>query len=85
MLADIAEYSGNFIAAQAGSQLESYLSGKGAGADKFSEQSGMVTANIDIGGGTTNISYLKTAIAWMIAALISAAGLCALIKAEKQR
>ncbi len=59
VLADIAEYSGNFIAAQAGSQLESYLSGKGAGADKFSEQSGVVTANIDIGGGTTNISYFK--------------------------
>lgn len=59
VLADIAEYSGNFIAAQAGSRLESYLSGKGAGADKFSEQSGVVTANADIGGGTTNISFFK--------------------------
>ena len=48
--------TGDFIAAQAGSELESYLSGKGAGADVISENEGKCTANVDIGGGTTNIS-----------------------------
>ena len=51
--------AGSFIAAQAGSRLESYLAGKGAGADCFSEETGLICANVDIGGGTTNISLFK--------------------------
>ena len=55
VLSAISENSGDFVAAEAGSELESYLSGKGAGADKLSEDTGKTVANIDIGGGTTNI------------------------------
>lgn len=59
VLESISENSGNFVAAEAGSELESYLSGKGVGADKLSEETGKTVANIDIGGGTTNISVFK--------------------------
>lgn len=59
VLQKIAAASGDFVAAQAGAQLESFLAGKGVGADDFSAQSGKVTANIDIGGGTTNISVFS--------------------------
>lgn len=59
VLQDIAEFSGDFVAAQAGTELESFLSGKGAGADVISADTGRITANIDIGGGTTNISVFK--------------------------
>mgnify|MGYP002797655899 FL=1 len=59
VLQDIAALSGDFVAAQAGSELESYLSGKGAEADKISEQTGKTVANIDVGGGTTNISVFR--------------------------
>lgn len=56
VISSVSEFAGDFIAAQAGSELESYLSGKGAGADVISENEGKCTANVDIGGGTTNIS-----------------------------
>lgn len=59
VLETVAENSGDFVAAEAGSELESYLSGKGAGADKLSEDTGKTVANIDIGGGTTNISVFE--------------------------
>lgn len=36
--------------------LNLIFSGKGAGADVISENEGKCTANVDIGGGTTNIS-----------------------------
>lgn len=56
VLQDVSELSGDFVAAQAGAELESFLAGKGAGADEISKETGKITANIDIGGGTTNIS-----------------------------
>lgn len=59
VLEAIAQNSGDFVAAEAGSELESYLSGKGAMADELSEETGKTVANIDIGGGTTNISVFK--------------------------
>ena len=59
VLAEISDLAGDFIAAQAGSELESVLSGKGAGADKLSSNTGKTVANIDIGGGTTNISVFE--------------------------
>lgn len=55
----LAEYAGNFVVAEAGPDLESVLAGLGAGADKLSRDSGKVTANLDIGGGTTNISVFE--------------------------
>lgn len=42
--------------ATAGPDLESVLSGKGAGADRISEEERICVANVDIGGGTSNIA-----------------------------
>lgn len=51
----LSEVSGDFIVVTAGPDLESILAGKGIGADEISLQTNRVTANLDIGGGTTNI------------------------------
>lgn len=59
VLQKISSSSGTFVAAQAGARLESILSGRGAGADIISEQKATLVANIDIGGGTTNISFFE--------------------------
>ena len=59
VLQDISEFAGDFVAAQAGTELESYLAGKGSGADKISEETGCCVANVDIGGGTANISLFE--------------------------
>lgn len=59
VLQDIASLAGHFVAAQAGSALESYLAGRGAGADALSAETGKITANVDIGGGTTNIAVFR--------------------------
>lgn len=50
---------GDFVVATAGPDLESILAGKGAGAAELSKKTGKVVANLDIGGGTTNICYFK--------------------------
>lgn len=55
MLSDMA---GDFVVATAGPDLESVLSGKGAGADRISEEERICVANVDIGGGTSNIGIL---------------------------
>ncbi len=49
-------YAGDFVVATAGVDLESILSGKGAGADTYSKENNTTVANIDIGGGTSNIA-----------------------------
>lgn len=59
VLQELSLSSGRFVTASAGAELESFLSGKGAGADLISKETGRVTANADIGGGTTNISVFK--------------------------
>ncbi|MGL5056396.1 MAG: ethanolamine ammonia-lyase reactivating factor EutA [Fusobacteriaceae bacterium] len=48
--------AGDFVVATAGPDLESIISGKGAGAMNFSEEKNTSIYNLDIGGGTTNIS-----------------------------
>ncbi|MGE4353214.1 MAG: ethanolamine ammonia-lyase reactivating factor EutA [Oscillospiraceae bacterium] len=55
----LAEIAGNFVVAVAGPDLESVLAGKGAGAAALSKETGKIVANLDIGGGTTNICYFK--------------------------
>lgn len=57
VLQALSEYSGDFVVAAAGPDLESVLSGKGAGASELSLEHNSLVANLDIGGGTTNISY----------------------------
>lgn len=47
--------AGEFVVATAGPDLESILAGKGSGAFQYSLDHDCVAANLDIGGGTTNI------------------------------
>lgn len=55
----LSDFSGDFVVATAGADLESVLSGKGAGTDVISEEFRTACANFDIGGGTTNISVFS--------------------------
>ncbi len=55
----LSEFAGDFVVATAGPDLESIIAGRGAGAESFSKTYGCVTANLDIGGGTTNISVFN--------------------------
>lgn len=55
----LTRYAGDFVVATAGPDLESLIAGKGSGAEELSKQLGVCIANIDIGGGTTNISYFN--------------------------
>lgn len=59
VLQSLSDFSGDFVVATAGADLESVLSGKGAGADRISKELRTVCANLDIGGGTTNISVFS--------------------------
>lgn len=51
--------AGDFVVATAGPDLESIIAGKGAGVDILSKNKRTVAVNLDIGGGTTNISVFK--------------------------
>lgn len=53
----LAAYAGDFVVATAGPDLESLIAGKGSGAEALSKRLHACIANIDIGGGTTNIAY----------------------------
>ena len=55
VLHKLSGYAGDFVVATAGPDLESIISGKGAGSDKISKEQNTVVANIDVGGGTSNI------------------------------
>lgn len=53
----LADYAGDFVVATAGPDLESLIAGQGSGAEELSKHLHTCIANIDIGGGTTNIAY----------------------------
>lgn len=55
----LSDMAGDFVVATAGPDLESVLSAKGAGANLISEEQREVVANIDIGGGTSNIAFFE--------------------------
>ena len=55
----LAEHAGDFVVAAAGAELESILSGKGSGAELYSQENSKTICNIDIGGGTTNFSVFR--------------------------
>lgn len=59
VLRTLAGLAGEFVVATAGPALEGIIAGKGAGADLISRQRGAVVANLDIGGGTTNIAVFR--------------------------
>jgi ethanolamine utilization protein EutA len=51
--------AGEFVVATAGPALEGIIAGKGSGAAQESRLRGATVANLDIGGGTTNIALFK--------------------------
>ncbi|WP_250278828.1 ethanolamine ammonia-lyase reactivating factor EutA [[Clostridium] colinum] len=59
VLQNLSGFSGDFVVATAGADLEGIIAGKGAGAHIFSKENFTTVANIDIGGGTSNISVFK--------------------------
>jgi ethanolamine utilization protein EutA len=52
----ITKMAGEFVVESAGANLESILAGRGSGAALASKEQNKTIANIDIGGGTTNIA-----------------------------
>lgn len=55
VLEKLSEFAGEFVVSTAGPDLESIIAGKGSGAQQYSTDKSCVVANMDIGGGTTNI------------------------------
>lgn len=55
----LSDMAGDFVVATAGPDLESVLAAKGAGTDKLSKENSAVIANIDVGGGTSNIAVYR--------------------------
>ncbi|MDR1508387.1 MAG: ethanolamine ammonia-lyase reactivating factor EutA, partial [Synergistaceae bacterium] len=62
VLHTISGYAGDFVVATAGPQMESILAGKGSGAEQYSIDNSGAIANLDIGGGTTNIAIFENGI-----------------------
>ncbi len=59
VLAALSTMAGDFVVATAGPDLESVLSAKGAGTNRMSEEDRNIIANVDIGGGTSNIAIFR--------------------------
>lgn len=59
VLEKLSGLAGDFVVATAGPDLEAIIAGKGAGVDLISKEKKTVVANLDIGGGTTNIAIFK--------------------------
>ena len=59
VLEALSTMAGDFVVATAGPDLESVLSAKGAGTNRMSKEDRNTIANIDIGGGTSNIAVFR--------------------------
>jgi len=59
VLHHLAGFAGDFVVATAGPDLESVLSAKGAGTVEFSAKTGKTVLHMDIGGGTSNLTYIQ--------------------------
>jgi ethanolamine utilization protein EutA len=59
VLHHLSGFAGDFVVATAGPDLESMLSAKGAGATDYSAKTGKTVLHMDIGGGTSNLSYIE--------------------------
>jgi ethanolamine utilization protein EutA len=59
VLNNLSGLAGDFVVATAGPDLEGIIAGKGSGAAAFSKERLTTVANLDIGGGTTNIAIFK--------------------------
>lgn len=59
VLHHLSGFAGDFVVATAGPDLESVLSAKGAGATAYSAKTGKSVLHMDMGGGTSNLSYIE--------------------------
>ncbi len=59
LLEHLAGFAGDFVVATAGPNLESVIAGRGSGAASHSRRCHQVVANIDVGGGTSNIAVFS--------------------------
>lgn len=59
VLAALSGFAGDFVVATAGPDLESILSAKGAGATQYSAKTGKTVLHMDMGGGTSNLSFIE--------------------------
>ncbi|MGT2933982.1 ethanolamine ammonia-lyase reactivating factor EutA [Streptococcus catagoni] len=59
VLQALSGYAGDFVVATAGPDLESIIAGKGACSHQYSQEHHTSVANIDIGGGTSNIAVFR--------------------------
>jgi len=59
VLTTLSGFAGDFVVATAGPDLESIISGKGAGAHVYSKELHTGVVNIDIGGGTSNLALFE--------------------------
>lgn len=55
VLKSLSDFAGDFIVSAAGPDMESLIAGKGSGAWQYSMDHHCRVANLDIGGGTTNV------------------------------
>lgn len=59
VLNKMSDFAGDFVVSTAGPDLESIIAGKGSGAQQYSIERDCTVANLDIGGGTTNIAVFS--------------------------
>jgi len=59
VLEALSDLAGDFVVATAGPDLESVLAARGAGADTISHERRISVANLDVGGGTSNIAIYQ--------------------------
>ncbi|MEV3072795.1 ethanolamine ammonia-lyase reactivating factor EutA [Paenibacillus larvae] len=59
VLLSLSGFAGDFVVATAGPDLESIIAAKGAGAHTYSKEHSASIVNIDIGGGTSNLSLFS--------------------------
>lgn len=59
VLSALSDMAGDFVVATAGPDLEAVLAARGAGADVQSKERRTTVANLDVGGGTTNIGVYE--------------------------
>lgn len=56
VLKGLSGFAGEFVVSTAGPDLEAIIAGKGSGAASYSDEHSVTVANLDIGGGTSNIA-----------------------------
>ena len=60
VLRKLSDFAGEFVVSTAGPDLESIIAGKGSGAWQYSIENDCSVANLDVGGGTTNIVVFRS-------------------------